>query len=473
MPSSASATKTATWNWVTNDPAGIQSIPTIQNTTATITSSNGVVLTVDATASGAALRGQAGNAQFNEHTKLLVPVVSTHDVVTFVANGYGYAGVIIGDENFPAGDPVVLTRTHTATKDDVAQGYVVIESKGGYVNTVSVELAYMPASAISAVWDWHNGIPASITSSVAEGTDASGSIKSNNNLSLDYLGATSGVYVKLQYNENSGNPYAQFNTNTAIHIPVTSSSDILTVVSYPGQYNYKVGGVAATGNTTIHKATSDEVTAGYIEILATATAYLYSISLEKRASVTIGSTGWATFSYTQPTDFTNLTGVVDAYQVTGFTGTAINKSSVTTVAAEKGLLLNAAAGTYAIPLTDSGDALFGNQLVAQTAAGTVTAAGTGYRNYVLVAPGGTVAFKSVTGTNTASIGAGKAYLHLDISGGAPSANFLYFDDETTGVNAIEGQMEEARGDFFDLQGRKVAQPTKGLYIVNGKKVIIK
>ena len=28
-------------------------------------------------------------------------------------------------------------------------------------------------------------------------------------------------------------------------------------------------------------------------------------------------------------------------------------------------------------------------------------------------------------------------------------------------------------EYFDLQGRKVAQPQKGLYIVNGKKVIIK
>jgi hypothetical protein len=28
-------------------------------------------------------------------------------------------------------------------------------------------------------------------------------------------------------------------------------------------------------------------------------------------------------------------------------------------------------------------------------------------------------------------------------------------------------------EYFDLQGRKVANPTKGLYIVNGKKVVIK
>ena len=38
---------------------------------------------------------------------------------------------------------------------------------------------------------------------------------------------------------------------------------------------------------------------------------------------------------------------------------------------------------------------------------------------------------------------------------------------------VRSKMEDVRGDFFDLQGRKVAQPTKGLYIVNGKKVVIK
>jgi uncharacterized protein YlzI (FlbEa/FlbD family) len=27
--------------------------------------------------------------------------------------------------------------------------------------------------------------------------------------------------------------------------------------------------------------------------------------------------------------------------------------------------------------------------------------------------------------------------------------------------------------MYDLQGRRVAQPTKGLYIVNGKKYIVK
>jgi hypothetical protein len=46
------------------------------------------------------------------------------------------------------------------------------------------------------------------------------------------------------------------------------------------------------------------------------------------------------------------------------------------------------------------------------------------------------------------------------------------DDETTGVESINRETI-TNNQFFDLQGRKVAQPTKGLYIVNGKKVVVR
>ena len=68
-----------------------------------------------------------------------------------------------------------------------------------------------------------------------------------------------------------------------------------------------------------------------------------------------------------------------------------------------------------------------------------------------------------------TLGYGKAYLWYS---GSSSSSFFGFD-ETTGVNEVRGQMEDVRGEYYDLQGRRVAQPTKGLYIVNGKKVVIK
>ena len=48
----------------------------------------------------------------------------------------------------------------------------------------------------------------------------------------------------------------------------------------------------------------------------------------------------------------------------------------------------------------------------------------------------------------------------------------FFDGGTTGISAtLVNSEERIVNSVFDLQGRKVAQPTKGLYIVNGKKVM--
>ena len=44
--------------------------------------------------------------------------------------------------------------------------------------------------------------------------------------------------------------------------------------------------------------------------------------------------------------------------------------------------------------------------------------------------------------------------------------------ESTGISNV-GVNEDNSGDYYTLQGVKVAQPQKGIYIQNGKKVIIK
>ena len=90
--------------------------------------------------------------------------------------------------------------------------------------------------------------------------------------------------------------------------------------------------------------------------------------------------------------------------------------------------------------------------------------------YVLNNKSAGVGFYKLKSENT--IGYGKAY--LTYSGGNAREFFLF--DEATGIEAIDnGQwiMDNEAGVVYDLQGRRVAQPAKGLYIVNGKKVIIK
>ena len=56
---------------------------------------------------------------------------------------------------------------------------------------------------------------------------------------------------------------------------------------------------------------------------------------------------------------------------------------------------------------------------------------------------------------------------------ATPARGLWFDDgETTSIKQVEALGLKVEG-YYNLNGQRVAQPTKGLYIVNGKKVVIK
>ena len=66
-----------------------------------------------------------------------------------------------------------------------------------------------------------------------------------------------------------------------------------------------------------------------------------------------------------------------------------------------------------------------------------------------------------------TIGANKAY--LTYSGDFARQFFLF--DEATGIESIDHSPLTIDHSVYDLQGRRVAQPTKGMYIVNGKKVI--
>ena len=71
------------------------------------------------------------------------------------------------------------------------------------------------------------------------------------------------------------------------------------------------------------------------------------------------------------------------------------------------------------------------------------------------------------------IPAHKAYLKLDNMPAGAKLMFL-FNDDVTSIDSSQLAVEGfANGDIFDLQGRKVTAPAKGIYIKNGKKIIIK
>ena len=67
-------------------------------------------------------------------------------------------------------------------------------------------------------------------------------------------------------------------------------------------------------------------------------------------------------------------------------------------------------------------------------------------------------------------GAHKAYLAVP-AGQAPAKGFV-LGEETTGINAIDNS-QQAVESIYNLSGQRVQKATKGVYIVNGKKVVIR
>ena len=110
----------------------------------------------------------------------------------------------------------------------------------------------------------------------------------------------------------------------------------------------------------------------------------------------------------------------------------------------------------------------------------ITAA-TNRNNIVVLAGGNKLGYTTSDRTieNGKALGAFRAYFYIPEKDGTTGASsfVLNFDDEETtqtGIGHTEiTDITEKADAIYDLQGRRVENPKKGLYIVNGKKVVIK
>lgn len=81
-------------------------------------------------------------------------------------------------------------------------------------------------------------------------------------------------------------------------------------------------------------------------------------------------------------------------------------------------------------------------------------------------------------TTTTAPAAGIVYIdksNVNASGLSRGLSISFADDETTGITTVEktDNTDNAAQKVYNLNGQRIMNPTKGLYIVNGKKVIIK
>ena len=200
-------------------------------------------------------------------------------------------------------------------------------------------------------------------------------------------------------------------------------------------------------------------TAGYV---------VYAILFVPTVPVTITSAKYATFCSDKALDFSE-TGI-KAYTATdGETKVTLSEITSGQVPANTPVVLykaDADGTSVNVPVIASADAVSENDLAVVTEEGGKT----GVANmFVLSKPAGKKVGFYVWAVGS-TLNKGKVYLQGKAS--YESRSFLGFDDETTGIEELKNSKTEELKSYYNLNGQRVATPTKGLYIVNGKKIII-
>ena len=173
--------------------------------------------------------------------------------------------------------------------------------------------------------------------------------------------------------------------------------------------------------------------------------------------------GWSTYCSERRLDLTMTEGIT-GYIVESVTNRAVQLKEVKVVPAETGFIVNGdQSATLRLKATDGdADNVSGNLLT-----GTLTATAAPANSYVLSTKNGQTGFFPVkAGLN---IPANKAYLTTTTGGNA--RQLVMPSGETTGIS--ETVNPAAEQSIYTLQGVQVDKASKGIFVKNGKLIIIK
>jgi len=277
----------------------------------------------------------------------------------------------------------------------------------------------------------------------------------------------SGTASALVARDNNGNYLTPLTTgkfkmsSTSATVVLDNSGTIMSSTAntaYQLRHNYNNG----SGGLRWYSGTSTGTTAYFYKVVKNYTNLTTSIT---SVEATINSSGYATFATNLPLDFSNDS-EFSAWQITAANSTTgvITLSQIKgTVAAGTGVFLQGtASATVNIPVAASGTDISGtNKLVGITSPTAVT----------------TNQYYGLSGTkfvkvNAGTVPAGKALLPQSVvTSSVKEFTFDFGEDDADGINEVNGSGLMVNGPVYDLQGRRVQKPGKGLYIVNGKKIL--
>ncbi len=194
---------------------------------------------------------------------------------------------------------------------------------------------------------------------------------------------------------------------------------------------------------------------------------------EKSVSVNIGATGYATLYYSDRALVVPENVAAYTYKVTnGKLDESYLYNAGETIPAATGVVLKAAPGEYTFAASQEAGDVDTDNLLKGSDEATLTTGGAVYYKLSLNKAGdaNSVGFYYGAADGAAfTNGAHKAYLALPTVSGVRA--FLFNEGTITGIQ--NATANNAASQVYDLQGRRVQSAQKGLYIINGKKVLVK
>ena len=294
--------------------------------------------------------------------------------------------------------------------------------------------------------------------------------------------------------------------NAYLHVPTASIGTYRTTEPWKGfkeiislentkhKLSYKVDGtlyksydiIVGMSIIPVAEPTKDDYTfSGWSEIPTympnedvTVTGTFSPIATE--ATINVSSVGQGTFSFELPLDFSHVGGV-KAYIASGFNpdNGSVLMMRVYEVPAKTGLFvktIDGGAGSFTIPVKNTSFYYLNLLKPALTAIDALPTTEGNNTNYVLAnGPDGLLFYKS----GGAKLAANRAYLQVPtyLLGSYSQARSISYtlddeDNNTTGIDKVNDGVSDS-GMTFNLHGQRVSTPRKGVYVRNGKKILVK
>ena len=319
-------------------------------------------------------------------------------------------------KNVSSSSPYIFAQKNIGTASTISGGTITL-------NNVTFESTCTPANGLMSVWG-------------------------NNKAALASL-----------ITNNSTSPLLYFNGDYTI-------SDSYTTAHTP--YDMRFG--SFTSGTTFlasgNAANYYDSTFGYI-VSKSGTGVIATTAPTTSYTLAVSSAGMATLVL--PFNASLPSGVT-AYKLTT-TSSVVSANSVESIAANEPVLIVANEGNY--EFTGSSPSYSASPVQSGALIGTYVTMNAEDGNYVLQKIDNEVGFYKLAASSNHVINPFRAYLS-GAENAAARLSIVFEDSETTGISSLTPSLStKGEGSYYNLNGQHVSQPTKGLYIQNGKKIIMK